>query len=180
MFLKLKKWFLSKILRRHYYRTGKCNACGKCCTQIYVKHFKHVIQEEKEFKKLQLVHRFYAGLKIIGKDDIGLIFECTNLDPETQKCKIHKNRPGICRRYPQEELFSMGGALSDDCGYKMEPIISFSEVLEKEKKKSSYEQLVLSKEQYNRVYILENTDEYNRQKQFIKDLLKGWKKQTTI
>lgn len=136
MFLKLKKWFLSKILRRHYYRTGKCNACGKCCTQIYVKHFKHVIQEEKEFKKLQLLHRFYAGLKIIGKDDIGLIFECTNLDPETHKCKIHKNRPGICRRYPQEELFSMGGALSDDCGYKMEPIISFSEVLEKEKKKS--------------------------------------------
>lgn len=42
----------------------------------------------------------------------------------------------------------------------------------KEKKKSSYEQLVLSKEQYNRVYILENSDEYKRQKQFIKELLK--------
>lgn len=136
MFLKLKKWFLSKILRRYYYRTGKCNACGKCCTQIYVKHFKHVIQNEKEFEKLQFLHKFYAGLKIIGKDDIGLIFECTNLDPETHKCKIHKNRPGICRRYPQEELFSMGGALSDDCGYKMEPIISFSEVLKNERKKS--------------------------------------------
>ena len=26
---------------------------------------------------------------------------------------------------------SMGGALSDDCGYKMEPIISFSEILQK-------------------------------------------------
>ena len=88
--LKIKKFILSKILGRKYYRTGKCNACGKCCT---------------------------------------------NLDPVTHKCKIHKNRPGICRRYPQEELFSMGGALSDDCGYKMEPIISFEEILKKEQKK---------------------------------------------
>ena len=68
-------------------------------------------------------------LKIIGKDELGLIFECTNLDPETKRCKIHFWRPGICRRYPQEELFSMGGTLSDDCGYKMEPIIPFKDVL---------------------------------------------------
>ena len=124
MWIKLKKWFLANILRKKYYRTGKCKACGKCCTQIYVKHYKHVIQDEKEFEKLQY-------LKIIGKDEIGLIFECQNLDPETHKCKIHNRRPAICRRYPQEELFSMGGALSDDCGYKMEPIIPFKEILDK-------------------------------------------------
>jgi len=135
MFLKLKKWFLANILKRHYYRTGKCKGCGRCCTHIYVKHFKHVVKDEKEFEKLQYIHSFYAGLKVIGKDDIGLIFECTHLDAETKKCKIHKIRPGICRRYPQEELFSMGGALSDDCGYKMEPIRTFAEVFEKTKQK---------------------------------------------
>lgn len=137
MFEKFKKWFLFKILKRKYYRTGKCKACGKCCTQIYVKHFKHVVNDEKEFEKLQYLHSFYANLKVIGKDEIGLIFECTNLDPETHKCKIHKTRPGICRRYPQEELFSMGGALSDDCGYKMVPIVPFSEVLADTQKKKS-------------------------------------------
>lgn len=136
MFEKLKKFFLSKVLKRKYYRTGNCKACGKCCTQIYVKHYKHVVQDEKEFEKLQYLHRFYSYLKVIGKDDIGLIFECQNLDPVTHKCKIHKIRPGICRRYPQEELFSMGGALSDDCGYKMEPIVPFCEVLEKTAKKN--------------------------------------------
>ncbi len=129
MWIKLKKWFLAKILKKKYYRTGKCNGCGQCCTHIYVKHYKHVIQDEKEFEKLQYLHSFYAHLKVIGKDDIGLIFECQNLDKETHKCKIHKFRPAICRRYPQEELFSMGGALSDNCGYKMEPIIPFSKVL---------------------------------------------------
>ena len=133
--LEIKKFILSKILRRHYYRTGKCNACGKCCTKIYVKHFKHVIKDEEEFKKLQYLHRFYTYLKVIDKDETGLVFECRNLDKETHKCKIHKTRPGICRRYPQEELFSMGGALSEDCGYKMVPIVPFEKVLKKLSKK---------------------------------------------
>jgi Fe-S-cluster containining protein len=127
----LKKFFLTKILRRKYHRTGKCNACGQCCSKIYVKHFKHVVKDEKEFEKLQYLHSFYTYLKVVDKDDTGLVFECCNLDPETKKCRIHKSRPGICRRYPQEELFSMGGALSDDCGYALEPIISFEEVLKK-------------------------------------------------
>lgn len=134
-FVEIRKFVLSKILGRKYYRTGKCNACGKCCTKIYVKHFKHVIQDEEEFKKLQYLHRFYTYLKVIDKDETGLVFECQNLDKETHKCKIHKSRPGICRRYPQEELFSMGGALSDDCGYKMLPIVPFAKVLKKLSKK---------------------------------------------
>ena len=142
MWITLKKWFLSKILRRYYYRTGKCNACGKCCTQIYVKHYKHVIKDEKEFTKLQYLHSFYSNLKVIGKDEIGLIFECQNLNKETNKCKIHKKRPAICRRYPQEELFSMGGTLSEDCGYKMEPIVPFNKVFEKISKKQSEKKII--------------------------------------
>lgn len=129
MFEKLRRFIHAKILKKHYWRTGKCKGCGMCCTHIYVKHFKHVLKDEKEFRKLQFLHKFYSDLEIIGKDDLGLIFECTNLDPKTKRCKIHFWRPGICRRYPQEELFTMGGTLSEDCGYKMEPIIPFKEVL---------------------------------------------------
>ena len=130
MFKKLKKYFYLYILKRKYYRVGSCIACGRCCQKIYVKH-KEVIQTEEEFKRLQRLHPFYTYLKIIDKDETGLVFECMNLDKETMKCTIHKKRPGICRRYPQEEMLSMGGELSDGCGYHLEPIIPFSEVFEK-------------------------------------------------
>ena len=132
---KLEKFFLTKILRRKYKRTGKCKCCGGCCTHIYIKHYKHVLKDEEEFKKLQLLFKFYDDLELLGKDEVGLIFKCKNLDEETKRCKIHFFRPPICRRYPQEELFSMGGTLAPDCGYKMEPIISFKEVMESVEKK---------------------------------------------
>ena len=135
MFKRLKKYFYLYILRRKYYRVGKCNACGRCCQKIYVKH-KEVIQTEEEFRKLQKLHPFYTYLTIIDKDETGLVFECMNLDKETNKCKIHKKRPGICRRYPQEELFMMGGNLAEHCGYKLEPIESFEEVFNKVQKQT--------------------------------------------
>ena len=90
MWEEIRKFVLAKILKKHYYRTGKCKGCGQCCTHIYVKHFKHVLKDEKEFEKL-----------------------------------------------PQEELFSMGGTLSEDCGYKMEPIIPFKKVLDEVERKSN-------------------------------------------
>ena len=147
MLKKLKKFFYLKILRRKYFRTGECRGCGRCCRQIYVKHAKGVIQDEKSFENLKYQHRFYKYLKVTGKDEIGLIFECQNLDEETHLCKIHKTRPGICRRYPQEEIFSMGGALSDDCGFSFVPIETFDEVLKRTKnesdKKSLWEKLFI-------------------------------------
>ena len=135
MLKKLKRFFYLHILHRKYYRTGQCLGCGRCCQKIYVQTSKHVIKEEKEFERLKLLNRFYTYLEVIDKDETGLVFKCNKQDPKTNLCTIHNNRPGICRRYPQEELFKMGGAIDDDCGYKMIPIVSFSEVLEKKLKK---------------------------------------------
>ena len=134
VFQKLKKFYLTRILGRKYQRVGSCKGCGRCCRQIYVKHANGVIQDEKDFENLKHQHRFYTYLKVTGKDEIGLIFECQNLDTETNLCKIHKTRPGICRRYPQEEIFAMGGGLAKDCGYKLIPIETFEEVFNRVKK----------------------------------------------
>jgi len=135
VFGNLRKWYYLYILRRKYYRTGSCNACGRCCQKIYVKH-KGIIQTEEELEYLKTQHPFYTYLKVIGKDETGLVFECTNLNKETGKCKIHKKRPEICRRYPQEELFGMGGTLAEHCGYKLVPIESFEEVFNKVQKQT--------------------------------------------
>ena len=61
MFKKIKKIFYLYILKRKYYRVGKCNACGRCCQKIYVKH-KGVIQTEEEFNKLKKQTNFDVNL----------------------------------------------------------------------------------------------------------------------
>lgn len=125
----LKKLFLSKILGRRYIRHGKCNACGKCCKGIYIRHSKHIIKDEKEFFELKTKHFFYNWLEIVEKNEQGLVFECKKLSPETGKCTAYKRRARICRLYPQEELFMLGGYISAECGYSFKPIYSFEEVL---------------------------------------------------
>ncbi len=134
MIKQLKKILYKYVLRKKYLRTGECIGCGACCTHIYVKHMKGVVKTEKEFQQLKRLHPFYTYLEILGEDETGLYFECKNLDKNSKKCKIHKKRPGICRRYPQEEIFLLGGTLKEDCGYKFVPIDSFEDVLNKIKK----------------------------------------------
>ena len=78
---------------------------------------------------------FYQHIKVIGKDDFGLIFECQKFDKEKRLCTDHKNRPPICVNYPSEEIFKMGAQLRDECGYSFEPIEKFDEVFAKISKK---------------------------------------------
>ncbi len=130
--INLKKFFLKYILKRKYYRMGSCKGCGKCCENIYVNHGKSgFIKTEAEFNRLKLFHPFYRGLTPLGKDELGMLFKCEHLDLITKKCRIHFLRPFICRNYPMEEIFKLGGALSPDCGYKLIPVSSFKDVLKK-------------------------------------------------
>lgn len=134
--LKIKKFFLSKILRKKYIRTGSCKGCGRCCQKIYVRHASDVIKTQEEFDRLKTLHFFYGYLEVVGKDEVGLVFECTKLDKETGRCTAYNKRAVLCRQYPQEEIFMMGGSITDDCGYSFEPIIKFDEIFDKVKLKS--------------------------------------------
>ena len=93
-----------------------------------------VINSEEEFEYLKTLHFFYGYLKVVGKDETGLVFECTKLDKTTGKCTAYNKRPLLCRQYPLEEIFMMGGGISDDCGYKFTPINTFEEVFSKLKR----------------------------------------------
>jgi len=132
---KLKNFFHSKILKKKYKRKGSCNGCGTCCQRIYVRHARDVIKTEEEFEKLKTLHFFYGYLKVLEKDELGLVFECSKLDKETGRCTAYNKRPILCRQYPQEEIFMMGGSITEDCGYSFEPIQKFEEVLNNAKSK---------------------------------------------
>ncbi len=133
----LRKFFYKKILKRKYYRMGKCSRCGRCCKNIYVKHGKKIIDDDKLFNTLKPLHPFYFDLEIIGKDEVGLLFACKNLDEKTKMCKIHNKRAKICRDYPMEEILKMGGTLAENCGFRFVPIDKFKDILNKERIKAN-------------------------------------------
>ena len=133
----LKKIFYKYILRRKYYRFGKCNRCGDCCSKIYVNHKKDTIKTIEEFEKLKNLHPFYTFLEVVDKDNNGLVFKCNKFDKEKYICTIHKFRPGICRRYPSEIILKMNGVMSEKCGFYFKPIDSFKDILKKEQKKTN-------------------------------------------
>ena len=133
----LKKIFYKYILRRKYYRYGKCNRCGDCCSKMYVNHKKDTIKTIEEFEKLKNLHPFYTFLEVVDKDNNGLVFKCNKFDKEKHICTIHKFRPGICRRYPSEIILKMNGVMSEKCGFYFKPIDSFKDILKKEQKKTN-------------------------------------------
>ncbi len=135
-FLKqVKKFYYLKILKRKYYRHGSCAKCGACCRNIYIRHKNDVIKTKDDFENLKKTdsYPFWKLIEITGADELGLTFRCKLYDEENKLCKKHKKRPGICKRYPSEEIFSMGAQLKEGCGYYFKPIESFREVLERTK-----------------------------------------------
>lgn len=131
-----KKFFYKYVLRRKYYRYGHCLRCGDCCSKIYVNHCGKILKAVADFEKLKKLHPFYTYIEIVDSDENGLVFKCNNFDKAKHICKIHKSRPGICRRYPSEKILNMKAVMSENCGFRFKPIESFQSVLEKMKKKS--------------------------------------------
>lgn len=141
----LKRFFYKYILRRTYYKEGSCNRCGDCCSRIYVKSRKAVVKTIEEFEKLKRYDVFYSYLTPVDVDETGVVFACKNFDKDRHICVIHKRRPLICRRYPDEIIFSFGSCLSEKCGYKFIPIDSFSKVFNSLKNKPCKNYRILEK-----------------------------------
>ena len=137
LYNRIQKFLLKTNLKKKYIRNGKYIKCEKCCENIYIKHQRKVLKEKQDFEKLQKQGE-YLEFEIVSCDEIGLVFKCKNLDNKTRLCKNHKKRSIICRKYPQEEIFSMGSNLASGCGYWFEPIEHFEDVLKKILKKNNH------------------------------------------
>jgi hypothetical protein len=114
---------------RKYQKMGQCNCCGSCCKNISIKHGKKIIQTPEQFEALQRKFPVYRMFRIMDNADNGLIFQCVYLNDETGKCTNYENRPPICRNYPHEVIFKLGGSLADSCGYYFKPLKPFNRVL---------------------------------------------------
>lgn len=134
---KIKKFYHLRILKRKYFRYGKCRMCGCCCENIYVRHGNKIIKTNEQFEKIKQNdnYSFYKHITPINQDDFGLIFSCNKFDKEKRLCTDHENRPTICKNYPSEEIFKIGAQLKDSCGYYFEPIEKFKEIFKKILKK---------------------------------------------
>ena len=129
------KLTLQVTFNKKYIKSGKCNCCGSCCQNISIKHGKNIIKTEEQFYVLQSKFKVYNMFEIMDNTEQGLVFICKNLNKETGKCRSYKKRPPICRNYPNEIIFRLGGNLANNCGYAFKPIKTFEKVYTEVSKK---------------------------------------------
>lgn len=117
------------LVRGQYYeRSGSCNQCGSCCTNIYLIHGQKVIEDPALFEELKAQNPEYAYFKVVRQEADGLMFQCVHLQ-EDNSCGIYEDRPDFCRKYPSEHSLLMGGKLAEGCGYRFKLLKTFQDVL---------------------------------------------------
>jgi Fe-S-cluster containining protein len=143
LLLKLKAWLhryfppeQGQVVGQYYIRSGSCNGCGRCCTDIYIAPRGTPIQTEAEFEAEKQRDPQYRHFDMIGETDTGLLFRCQYLKPDNT-CADYDNRPDFCRRYPAEASLLAGGTLAKECSYTFELIRTFGDVLSEQARRKT-------------------------------------------
>jgi uncharacterized protein len=127
MFIKRK---IARFRGRTYVRTGRCNRCGFCCTMVTLFIDNHLVRTDEEFEYLVEIFPEYRRFSSRGYDDDGhLLFTCCYLG-EDFRCGDYRNRPIICRDYPNQNIMQKGGKLVSKCGYTFTPVENFGNLLD--------------------------------------------------
>jgi Fe-S-cluster containining protein len=120
-----------RVQGQYYERSGGCNRCGKCCTEIYLVYGQQTINSVALFEEIKLKNPEYESFKPIlsQSDEHGLQFQCTHLQADNT-CGAYNDRPDFCRKYPSEQSLLMGGKLAEGCGYQFRLLKNFQDVLQ--------------------------------------------------
>lgn len=105
-----------------YTLEGYCCMCGDCCRFLYCADY----MSELGFWLIKLFHPEYRRFKILGKDKNGIILACT-LIREDGLCPDYKNRPDLCRDFPNPQKVYAGGKLYRRCTYSLLPEKAFAD-----------------------------------------------------
>ena len=100
-------------------KTFKCDRhCGKCCMKLAVSvdeqdinKIKKIGYDEKDFLERDLIDQTKFMLK---KRDNGHCIFLKKSKSGMYSCKIHKNRPKICRKYPFFENKALKSCYPED------------------------------------------------------------------
>lgn len=148
----IQRQHLKRKGRPKYTLTGKCEGCGKCCEKPAIK-VGFLVNFLKSFRWVYVLwQRKINGfiLQQHNEETQVLYFTCTHWDATSKRCDSYESRPGMCRDYPRNLLYSSVPDFFDECGYKPldKNAAKFNLALEKvlideEKKKKIKEKLFL-------------------------------------
>lgn len=97
---------------------SRCNKCGKCCNPIRlkVKITPDLISDSAPKGWLQ------KHWHLIKKENKTYFYSCDFYNKETHLCKIHKNKPDVCKNFPyqKEHPDDYQKFLPKGCGYRCE------------------------------------------------------------
>jgi hypothetical protein len=99
--------------------TGSCNGCGKCCESPSIPVTWPTFRL-RSLRWLSLTwHRVVNGFEYAGEDKrLKLfVFRCTHYDPVTKQCDSYDSRPGLCRDYPRNLMYSVSPEFFDECSH---------------------------------------------------------------
>ncbi len=111
-----------------YQRSGGCNQCGKCCTNIYLVYNKTTVQTLEQFERLKQFEPEYQYFTPLNETEHGVRFRCRHLQANNA-CAIYQERPDFCKQYPSEAGIMLGAELAEGCGYAFEAIKKFKAVM---------------------------------------------------
>ena len=116
-------WITRRILKfrgeERYYLRGKCNHCGRCCEYPSVQMNEFAYHVEIYRRMVIRWHRTVNGFKLFKqhKHEATLTFTCLHYDPMTRRCDSYSSRPGMCRDYPMNQIYSVNPHFFPECGF---------------------------------------------------------------
>ena len=102
-----------------YVLRGTCNRCGRCCEHPGIQM--NEISFHIDFMRNWLIlwQEKINGFVLLKekKSDATLTFTCSHFDPNTKLCDCYSSRPGMCRDYPLNQIYSVNPRFFPECGF---------------------------------------------------------------
>jgi len=113
----LKDYFLFVGFSIVYKRKGSCKQCGRCCRHVYLRDRGKLVSSFHECLLMIQSDRDLKQFNVKGVNEFGELFFACNYIGRDNKCTRYKDRPLLCRTYPNISMVRYGAVPKEDCGY---------------------------------------------------------------